>query len=64
MIEKYEVLWDVFNKMRICKAYWLSDLVLGIRPSFAGQQGRCGAVAGEEGAMSTGSGRIGSGGLL
>jgi hypothetical protein len=62
MIEKYEVLWDVFNKMRICKAYWLSDLVLGIRPSFAEQQGRCEAVAGQEGATSTGSGA--SGGLL
>jgi hypothetical protein len=36
MIEKYKVLRDVFNKMSICKAYWLLDLVLGIHPSFAG----------------------------
>jgi hypothetical protein len=64
MIEKYEVLLDVFNKVRICNAYWLSDLVSGIHPSFAGQQRRCGAVSGQEGSIATGSGLIGSGGLL
>jgi hypothetical protein len=64
MIEKYKVLRDVFNKMSICKAYWLSDLVLGIHPSFAGQQRRCGALAGQEVTMATGSSRIGSGRLL